>query len=176
MAFPSLVNSYNVVVSAPINFLSDSRQDATFHRIAYDNSSADWDSLHDHLRDVPCEDTFKLSAPAAASKFCESVQVGIDTYVPHGKYQIKPYSSPWFPAAYAAAIVHRNQFFHLYKQNKYYECKEKFRQASNLAKGFLKLPNLHMLTKQKSLSLPRNLALWTFGELPIVFSTKVNPL
>ena len=33
-----------------------------------------------------------------------------------------------------------------------------------------------MLIKQKSPSLPRNLALGTFGELPIVFSTKVNLL
>ena len=37
-----------------------------------------------------------------------------------------------------------------------------------IAKGFLKLPNLHMLLKQKSPSLPRNLALGTFGELLIV--------
>ena len=38
----------------------------------------------------------------------------------------------------------------------------------------MKLSNLHMLIKQ-SLSLPRNLALGTFGELVlIVFSTKVN--
>ena len=33
-----------------------------------------------------------------------------------------------------------------------------------------------MLLKQKSPSLPRNLALGTFGELLIVFSTKVNLL
>ena len=33
-----------------------------------------------------------------------------------------------------------------------------------------------MLIKQKSPSFPRNLALGTFGELPIVFSTKVNLL
>ena len=45
-----------------------------------------------------------------------------------------------------------------------------------VAKGFLRLPDLHMLMKQKSLSLPRNLALGTFGELSIVFSTKVNLL
>ena len=45
-----------------------------------------------------------------------------------------------------------------------------------VAKGFLRLPDLHMLMKQKSLSLPRNLALRTFGELSIVFSTKVNLL
>ena len=44
------------------------------------------------------------------------------------------------------------------------------------AKGFLKLPNLNMLIKQKSPSLLRNLALGTFGESPIVFSTKVNLL
>ena len=30
---------------------------------------------------------------AAASEFCEWVQVGIDVY---RKYQVKPYSSPWF--------------------------------------------------------------------------------
>ena len=45
-----------------------------------------------------------------------------------------------------------------------------------IAKGFLKLPNLHMIIKQKSPLLPRNLALLTSGELLIVFSTKVNLL
>ena len=45
-----------------------------------------------------------------------------------------------------------------------------------VAKGFLKLPNMHMLIKQKSPSLPRNLAAWTLGELPILFSTKINLL
>ena len=38
------------------------------------------------------------------------------------------------------------------------------------------MPNLRMLLKQKSPSLPRNLALGTFGKLLIVFSTKVNLL
>ena len=45
-----------------------------------------------------------------------------------------------------------------------------------IAKALLKLQNLHMLIKQKSPSLTRNLALWTFGELLIVFSTKGNLL
>ena len=39
--------------------------------------------LHDHLRDVPWEDIFKLSASVAANQFCEWVQVGIDVYIPH---------------------------------------------------------------------------------------------
>ena len=45
--------------------------------------------------------------------------------------------------------------------------KVKFGQASNRCKGFLKPSNLHMLIKQKSSSVPRNLALGTFGELSI---------
>ena len=45
-----------------------------------------------------------------------------------------------------------------------------------IAKTLLKLQNLHMLIKQKSPSLTKNLALWTFGELLIVFSTKRNLL
>ena len=34
-------------------------------------------------------------------------------------YQVKPQSSPWFPAACAAAIVHRNHPFCLEQKNKY---------------------------------------------------------
>ena len=45
-----------------------------------------------------------------------------------------------------------------------------------IAKGWLKLPNLYMPVKQKGPSLPRNMALKTFGELRIIFSTKVNLL
>ena len=58
----------------------------------------DWDGLCDHLRNVPLEDIFKLSASAAASEFYEWAQVGIDAYVTHCKYQVKPHSSPWFSA------------------------------------------------------------------------------
>ena len=56
------------------------------HRIGYDYSLADWNGLCDHLRDVPWEDTFKLSASAAASEFYESVEVRIDVCIPHRKY------------------------------------------------------------------------------------------
>ena len=47
------------------------------HGLWFNYSRADWDGLRDHLRDVPWEDIFKLSASAAASEFCEWVQVGI---------------------------------------------------------------------------------------------------
>ena len=49
MAFPPLGNSDHVVVSVSIDFPINSKQDTTFHRVAYDYSRADWDGLRDHL-------------------------------------------------------------------------------------------------------------------------------
>ena len=176
MAFPPLGNSDHVVVSVSIDFPTNSQQDAPFHRIAYDYSRADWDGLCDHLRDVPWEDIFKLSASAAASEFCEWVQVGIDVYIPHRKYQVKSHSSPWFSAACAAAIVHRNHFFHLYQKDKSSDSKVKFRQAINHCKRVLEAAKLAYATRAKESITPKNLALVIFGKLLIVFSTRVNLL
>ena len=58
------------------------KRDASLYCIAYDYSCADWDGLHNHLGDVPWDDIFKLGASAAASVFCEYVQVGVDVYIP----------------------------------------------------------------------------------------------
>ena len=124
----------------------------------YDDSRAYWDGLCDHLRDVPWEDIFKLCASASASELFEWAQVGIDVNVPHRKYQVNPHSSPWFSAACAAAIVHRNHFFCLYQKDKSSDFKVNFRQGCNCCKRFLKLPNLHMLIKQNSQLLLINLA------------------
>ena len=104
------------------------------------------------------------------------VLIGIDVYTPHRKYQVKFHSFPWFSAACAAAIVHRNHFFVCTKRINFSILKYILYRLVIVAKAFLKLLNLHMLIKQKSLLLPRNLALGTFGELLIVFSTKVNLL
>ena len=76
MVFPPLINSDYVVVSVSTDFPINSKQDTLFHRVAYEHSCADWDGLRDHLRDVPWENIFKLSASAAASEFCEWIQVG----------------------------------------------------------------------------------------------------
>ena len=171
MAFPPLRNSDHVVVSVSIDFPTNSQQDAPFHRIAYDYSCADWDGLHDHLRDVPWDDIFKLGASTAASEFCEWFQVRLDVYIPHRKYQVKPYSSPWFSASCAAAIVHRNHFFHLYQKDQSSDSKLKFRQASNCCKRILEAAKFAYANKTKVCHF-----LVTFGELPIVFSTKVNLL
>ena len=127
ITFPPFGNSDHAVVSVSIEFPSYSQQDISFHLIAYDHSRADWDRLHDRLRDVPWEVIFKIGTSAAASEFCEWVWVGIDVYIPHRKYQIKPHSSPWFSAACSTAIVHRNHFFCVYQKDTSSEFKAQFR-------------------------------------------------
>ena len=149
MAFPPLGNSDHVVVSFSIDFPTNSQQDAPFHCIAYDYSCADWDGLHDHLRDVPWKDIFKLGASAGTSEFYEWVQVGIDVYIPHRKYQIKPHSFPWYSAACAAAIVDRNHFLNLYQREKSSDLKVKLRKASNHCKRVLEVAKLAYANKTK---------------------------
>ena len=83
----------------------------TFCQTQNRKSLADWDSLCDHLRDVPLDDVFKLSTSAAASEFCQCAKVGIDVNIPDCKYQVKYHSSLWFSAHFPAVIVHKNHFF-----------------------------------------------------------------
>ena len=108
MIFPPLGNSDHVVLVF-FDFPSNSKQEALSCCIAYNYYCSDFDSFCDYLRDVSWEDIFKFSASTA---FCEfRVQVGIDVYICHRKYQVKSHSAPWFSAACAATIVHRNHFF-----------------------------------------------------------------
>ena len=165
MAFPPLEKSDHVVVSVSIDFPTNSKQDTPFDCMAYDYSRVDWDGLHDHLRDVPWEDIFKLSPSAAASKFCGWIQVGIDVYIPHRKYQVKRHSSPWFSASCAAAIVHRNHFFRLYQHNKSSASKVKFRQASNHCKRVLEAAKLAYATKTKESTTSQKLGSRDFWQI-----------
>ena len=151
MAFPLLGNSDHVV-SVFVDFPSNSQQDSQFHCIAYDYFHTDWDGLHDHLRDVQWEDIFKLGASAAASEFCEWVQVGIDVYIPHRKYQVKPHSSSWFSVSCAASIVHRNHFFHMQQKDKSSDSKVKFRQAMNCCKKVLEAAKLAYANETESIT------------------------
>ena len=90
-----------------------------------------------------------ICASGAASEFCEWIYVRIDVYISHHKYRVKPHSSPHFLAACAAAIVHRNHFFHLYQGEKSSDSKVKFRQASNRCKRVLEAAKLTYANKTK---------------------------
>ena len=147
--FLPLGNSDHVVVSVSTDFPSNLKEDALFHEIAYDYNRSDWDGLQGHLRDVLWEDIVKLGTSAAASEFCELAQVGIDVYISHHKDQVKSHISPWFSAACAAAMVHRNHFFRLFQKNKSSESKGNFRQASNCSKRVLEAAKLAYANKTK---------------------------
>ena len=56
---------------------------------------------------------------------------------------------PWFSAACAAAIVHRNHFFHLHGKDKSSKSKATFRQASSLCKRVLEAAKRAYANKTK---------------------------
>ena len=91
--------------------------------------------------------SFKLGASAAASEFCEWVQVEIVVCIPHGKWQVKPHSFPWFSAACSAAIAHRNHFFCLYQKDN--SSKVNFIQANNCCKRVLEAAKLAYANKTR---------------------------
>ena len=98
-------------------------------------------------------------------ELCEWVQVGIDVYIPHCKYQVKPHSSPWFSATCAAAIAHRNHFFCLYQENKSSESKVNLRQASDRCKRVLEAARLADATKTKESIFSQKLASQDFWRI-----------
>ena len=123
------------------------------HFIALLLTRADYDSRNDHLKDIPWEDVFRLSASVAASEFCEWVQVGIDVYIPHRS---------WFSAACSAATVYRNHFFCLYQQSKSSESKVKCIQASNLCRKVHEAAKLAYANKWKEFITFQKLGFWDF--------------
>ena len=123
--------------------------------------NAGWDGLCNHLRDGSWEDTIKLCASATTSEICEWVQVGNDVCTPHCKYWVRLHSSFWFSATCAAAIVIEITFF-ICTNKINLNLKESSDKLIFVVKGFLKLPNLHMLIKQKSYHFPET---WPLGLL-----------
>ena len=74
-------------------------------------------------------------------------QAGIDVYIPNHKYQANSHLSIWFSAACSADIVHTNQFFCLYHQNRSSESKVKFRLVVNCFKRVLEAAKLAYVNK-----------------------------
>ena len=86
---------------------------------------------------------------SAASEFCEWVQVDINVYIPHRKYQVKSHLSPWFSTTCNVAIAHGNHFFRLYQKDKSSASEVNFGQASNRCKRVLKAAKLACVNKAK---------------------------
>ena len=99
-----------------------------------------------------------------------------DAHILHRKYQVKPHSSPWFSAACATTIVHRNHFSFLYQTDKSSDSKAKFRHTSNHCKRVLEAAKLVYANKTKESITSHKLGSQTFSKLLIVYSIKVNLL
>ena len=87
---------------------------------------------------MPWFDIIKHDATYAAKELTEWVEIDIDRYIPHRKFQLKSHSSPWFTPSCAAAIAHRNHYFHQYHRNATPENKKLFCNSHNLCKKVLK--------------------------------------
>ena len=99
---------------------------------------ADWDSFRTFISDLPLHSMFKKDVSSIVSDLTEWLIVGIDRFIPSKKFQQKPNSQPWFSPECAAAIAHRNHFFHSYQRNRCMETKAAFRTASNHCKRVIK--------------------------------------
>ena len=116
----------------PLTFQQTQNRMPPFHCIAYNYSHADWDGLRDHLRDI----SWRISLNSVFLLLLVNFVSGFR-------------SSPWFSAACAAAIFHRNYFIRLYQQNKSSESKVKVIQASNHCKRVLEAAKLAYANKTK---------------------------
>ena len=137
VSHPPLGKSEHMVVSVDVKFVVKSTNEHPYHCTVYSYSKADWDGLRDHLRYVPWIDIFKHDATYAPKEIAEWVEIGIDCYIPHRKFQFKPHSSPWFTPC-AAVITHRNHYFHQYHRNATLENKKLFCDSHNRCKRVLK--------------------------------------
>ena len=134
---PPLGKSDHCVVSVSVDFPTKSSSETPFHRTIYRYSQADWDTFRSYLTDAPLDYFFRFRANKLATLLSEWILNGIDLFIPHRRFQQKPHSQPWFSPACAAAIAHRNHFFHLYHQDPNSHTKSQYRTASNRCKYVL---------------------------------------
>ena len=171
MTFSSLGNSDDIV-SVSTDFTSDSKRDASFDT-AYDVWT-DQEDLHNHLRDVPCQDNFKLLllllAYVTGSRL-ELMFLSLIINIRGNIIQLQPTQQC------SAAIAHKKiiSFVGTDRINLLL-LKWSPGRLAFVAKGFLKLPNLSLLLKQKESITFQKVAPLTIGKLIKIFSIKLNLL
>ena len=135
--FPSIGNSDHLVVSVSSDFPSNSKQDGPYHHIAIGYSHAGRMALIIN-REMFCG---RISWKSMVLLLLVSFESGLgrDWCI----CQMKPYSSSWFSAACASAIVHRNHFVILFTNKIDLDINESSDRLVVFEKAILKLPNLH---------------------------------
>ena len=85
------------------------------------------------------------------------------------KFQLKSHSSPWFTPSCAAAVTHRNHYFHQYHRNATHENKKLFCDSLNHCKSsFL----IFHLVLNRDLALRISLAKWFLVQSTILIHPK----
>ena len=79
--------------------------------------------------------------------------------------KVSDQESPWFSAASAAAIVHRNHVFHFYQKDKSSESKVRFKQASKFCKRVLQAAKLAYANKAKESITSQKLGFQDFWQI-----------
>ena len=133
-----LGSSDHCVVQVKVEAKCKGTPDAPFHRTVFRYSKADWDGFRSFISGIPISDIFKHGSSKIASLLSDWILVGMESYIPSKTFQLKPNSQPWFSPECAAAIAHRNHFFHLYHQNRSDETKAAFKTARNQCKRILR--------------------------------------
>ena len=99
-----------------------------FHRTVYRYSKADWCNLRSFFSQIPWN-SLPNDCDQAAREVAEWISIGMKVYIPSRTFQQKPHSQPWFTPECAAAIAHRNHFFHRYHRDRTVENLKLFKVA-----------------------------------------------
>ena len=123
-----------VTVTAKRSFTTPS---APFHRTVYRFQNADWCGFRTFMSQViECLD-FRGDVNSLAQELTEWLQIGMEAYIPHRTYQMKPHSQPWFTPECAAALSQRDHFFHRYRRDRSNNNLSLFRAARKHCKATL---------------------------------------
>ena len=126
-----LGRSDHCMVSVKVDIQCKESSDVPFQRTVFRYSKADWDGFRSFMADAPLDAIFNSDSSEAATSVSDWILAGMEIFIPSKKYQQKSNSQPWFTPGCAAAIAHRNHFFHLYHQNVCDETKAAFKTARN---------------------------------------------
>ena len=79
-----------------------------------------------------------MKADECAAEITSWIHSGINAFIPSKRFQVKPHSSPWFTPACAAAIAHRNHYFHIFHRDNSNENKHNYTDARNNCRRVLR--------------------------------------
>ena len=85
---PSLGTSDHLVTSVDFDFMVKSTNEHPYHHNVYSFNKADWDCFRDYLQDVPWLGIFRHNVNKAGKEISDWIQIGIDCFIPHRKYQL----------------------------------------------------------------------------------------